>query len=43
MCIRDRSEVQLSDGPLKETGDHNIVVSIHPEVSLEVLVKVMPE
>ena len=39
----DKSEVQLSDGPLKETGDHNIVVSIHPEVSLEVLVKVMPE
>ena len=39
----DKSEVQLSDGPLKDTGDHNIVVSIHPEVSLVVLVKVMRE
>ena len=39
----DKSEVQLPDGPLKETGDHNIVISIHPEVSIEVLVKVLPE
>tara|TARA_Y200000002_G_scaffold149934_1_gene123915 strand:+ start:217 stop:663 length:447 start_codon:yes stop_codon:yes gene_type:complete len=39
----DKSEVQLPDGPLKETGDHNIVISIHPEVSIEVLVKVSPE
>ena len=39
----DKSEVQLPDGPLKETGEHNIVVSVHPEVSVEVLVKVSPE
>lgn len=39
----DKSEVQLPDGPIKETGDHNIVLSIHPEVSVEVLVKVSPE
>ena len=39
----DKSEVQLPDGPLKETGDHKVVISIHPEISLEVLVKVMPE
>ena len=26
----DKSEVQLPDGPLKETGDHNIVISVHP-------------
>ncbi len=39
----DKSEVQLPDGPLKETGDHNIVISVHPEVSIEVLVKVSPE
>ena len=39
----DKSEVQLPDGPLKETGDHNIVISVHPEVSIEVLVKVLPE
>ena len=41
--IIDKSEVQLPDGPIKETGDHNIVLSIHPEVSVEVLVKVSPE
>ena len=39
----DKSEVQLPDGPLKEVGEHNIVVSVHPEVSVEVLVKVSPE
>ena len=39
----DKSEVQLPEGPLKETGEHNIVISVHPEVSIEVLVKVSPE
>ena len=39
----DKSEVQLPDGPLKEVGEHNIVVSVHPEVNVEVLVKVSPE
>ena len=39
----DKSEVQLPDGPIKEIGDHNIVISVHPEVNVEVLVKVSPE
>jgi len=39
----DKSEVQLPEGPLKETGNHNISISIHPEVTVEVLVKVSPE
>ena len=39
----DKSEVQLPDGPLKETGDHSMVISVHPEVSVEDLVKVLPE
>jgi large subunit ribosomal protein L9 len=39
----DKSEVQLPDGPIKEIGEHNIVISVHPEVSIEVLVKVSPE
>ncbi len=39
----DKSEVQLPDGPLKEIGEHYIVVSVHPEVNVEVLVKVSPE
>ena len=39
----DKSEVQLPDGPIKETGDHKIVICVHPEVNVEVLVKVLPE
>ena len=39
----DKSEVQLPEGPIKETGDHNISISVHPEVNVEVLVKVSPE
>ena len=39
----DKSEVQLPDGPIKEIGEHNIMISAHPEVSIEVLVKVSPE
>ena len=39
----DKSEVQLPDGPIKEIGDHNIMISVHPEISVEVLVKVLPE
>ena len=40
MCIRDS---QLPDGPIKETGDHNIILNIHPEVNVEIIVKVLPE
>ena len=39
----DKSEVQLPDGPIKEIGNHNIMISVHPEVVAEVLVKVLPE
>ena len=39
----DKSEVQLPDGPIKEQGDHIVLIALHPEVSVEVLVKVLPE
>ena len=39
----DKSEVQLSEGPIKETGDHSITISVHPEVSASVIVKVLAE
>ena len=39
----DKSEVQLPDGPIKEQGDHSIFIALHSEVSVEVLVKVLPE
>jgi ribosomal protein L9 len=35
--------VQLPDGPIKEQGDHNITISVHPEVSANVVVKVLAE
>ena len=39
----DKSEVQLPEGPIKETGDHSITISVHPEVSASVIVKVLSE
>ena len=39
----DKSEVQLPDGPIKEQGEFNIVISVHPEVSANVIVKVSAE
>jgi large subunit ribosomal protein L9 len=39
----DKSEVQLPDGPIKEQGEFNIVISVHPEVSANVVVKVFAE
>ena len=30
----DRSEIQLPDGPLKDVGDHDVLLVLHPEVSL---------
>ena len=39
----DKSEVQLPDGPIKEQGEFNVVISVHPEVSANVVVKVSAE
>ena len=39
----DKSEVQLPDGPIKEQGEFNIVITVHPEVSANVVVKVSAE
>ena len=39
----DKSEVQLPEGPIKEIGDHSITISVHPEVSASVIVKVLSE
>ncbi|HEY5682356.1 MAG TPA: 50S ribosomal protein L9 [Sulfuricaulis sp.] len=38
-----RSEVHLDRGPLKELGDHEISVSLHPEVNFKVIVSVIGE
>lgn len=39
----DRSEVQLPNGPLKEVGDHEVILSLHPEVSVKTIVSVVAE
>ncbi len=38
-----RSEVQLPDGPLKEVGDHEVILSLHPEVSVKTIVSIVAE
>lgn len=39
----ERSEIQLPDGPIKEVGDHEVVLSLHPEVSVKTIVSVITE
>jgi len=39
----ERSEVQLPEGPIKEIGDHEITLSLHPEVSVKTIVSVLGE
>jgi large subunit ribosomal protein L9 len=39
----ERSEVHLSAGPLKDIGDHEISVSLHPEINFKIIVSVVGE
>lgn len=39
----DRSEIQLPDGPLKDIGDHEVVLALHPEVSVKTIVSIVAE
>lgn len=38
-----KSELHLPNGPLKEIGDHEIVVTLHPEVEIRIHVSVVGE
>ncbi|MDH5511952.1 MAG: 50S ribosomal protein L9 [Gammaproteobacteria bacterium] len=38
-----RSEIHLDRGPMKEIGDHEISVSLHPEVNFKLIVSVIGE
>ncbi len=38
-----RSEIHLDRGPLKEIGDHEVSVSLHPEVNFKIIVSVVGE
>lgn len=39
----ERAEVHLSAGPLKETGDHEVGISLHPEINFKIIVSVIGE
>jgi large subunit ribosomal protein L9 len=39
----EKSEIHLSTGPIKEIGDHEIAVSLHPEVHVKITVSVVEE
>jgi large subunit ribosomal protein L9 len=39
----ERSEVHLDHGPIKDVGDHEISVSLHPEVNIKIHVSVIGE
>lgn len=38
-----KSEIHLDRGPLKEIGDHEVSVSLHPEVNFKLIVSVIGE
>ena len=39
----ERSEVLMPDGPIKEIGDYQIDIHLHPEVNAQINLKVVPE
>ncbi len=39
----ERSEINLGEGPLKIIGDYTVSVFLHPEVHIDITVKVIPE
>lgn len=38
-----KSEIHLSSGPIKAIGDHEVAVSLHPEVNIKIIVSVVAE
>lgn len=38
-----KSEIHLSSGPLKAIGEHEVAVSLHPEVNIKITVAVVAE
>ena len=39
----DNSEIRLKDGPLRELGEHKVVIFLHPEVETTLMVEISPE
>ena len=42
-CEIDKAEVRLPDGALRETGEFSVAIQVHPEVSTELTIAVVPE
>ncbi len=38
-----KSEIHLAEGPLKTVGDHEIPVSLHPEVHIKIIISIIGE
>jgi len=38
-----RSEILLPDGPLKQVGDHEVHLSLHPEITVHITVSIVAE
>ncbi|MFA5372413.1 MAG: 50S ribosomal protein L9 [Sideroxydans sp.] len=39
----EKSQVRMSEGHLKQIGDHSVSVSLHPDVAVDVIVSVLGE
>jgi len=38
-----REEIRLPDGPLRQTGEHNVIIHLHPDVEATMTVNIIPE
>ncbi len=38
-----KSEIHLGAGPLKDVGDHEIAVTLHPEIDIKIIVSIVGE
>lgn len=41
--VIEKAEVHLDRGPIKDVGDHEVSISLHPEVNLKIIVSVVGE
>ncbi len=39
----EKSEIHLDRGPIKDVGDHEVAVTLHPEVNLKIIASVVGE
>jgi large subunit ribosomal protein L9 len=38
-----KSEIELPNGPIKAIGDHEVQISLHPEITVSITVSVVAE